>query len=397
MMYSFEQWCLDNDHKDYLDLWDYELNDNKPSDISYGSSKKYYFRCKNNIHKSELWLICSITGKSVTCNIACRMCNSFGQYLIDEYGEDGIKTYWSDKNTINPFEIQKRSKKCVFIKCLTKGHPDYKTSCNTFFSGVRCGVCKNKIVIRGINDIATTNSELIDYFVNKDEAYKYSYSSNKKVLVKCKECGFQKHMSIDKLYNRGFSCNRCSDGISYPEKYIMCLLSQINVDFKTQLSKKNLAWCRNYKYDFYIRALELIVETNGGRHYSSAGIGKTLIEEQNNDKLKKELALSNGINHYVELDCRKSEMEWIKNSVMNSELPSLLNFIEDDIDWAECSVFATKNIVIDVCNYYNDNKATGLNYEDISNKFNISVTTMYRYLKIGTGIGICELKNKKQL
>ena len=51
--YSFAQWCLDNDHQDYLDLWDYELNDKLPSEIGAYSQKKFYFKCKTCIEIIE--------------------------------------------------------------------------------------------------------------------------------------------------------------------------------------------------------------------------------------------------------------------------------------------------------------------------------------------------------
>jgi hypothetical protein len=55
--YSFAQWCLDNNHEDWLDLWDYELNSISPYETAYRSGKKYYSKCKRGIHSSELKLI----------------------------------------------------------------------------------------------------------------------------------------------------------------------------------------------------------------------------------------------------------------------------------------------------------------------------------------------------
>ena len=46
IMYSFEQWCIDNNRKDFLEAWDYELNSDMPNDIGYSTSKKRYFKCK---------------------------------------------------------------------------------------------------------------------------------------------------------------------------------------------------------------------------------------------------------------------------------------------------------------------------------------------------------------
>ena len=48
----------------------------------------------------------------------CRQCNSFGQWLIDIYGDNAINDFWDyDKNEINPFDIQMGSKNIkVFLK-----------------------------------------------------------------------------------------------------------------------------------------------------------------------------------------------------------------------------------------------------------------------------------------
>ena len=51
---SFQQWCEDNNRQDILNLWDYNNNSVLPSEISRWTPKKYYFKCENGIHESEL-------------------------------------------------------------------------------------------------------------------------------------------------------------------------------------------------------------------------------------------------------------------------------------------------------------------------------------------------------
>ena len=50
--------------------------------------------------------------------------------------------------------------------------------------GCSCCCGNSNIVVKGINDIATTNPELVKYFIDINDAYKYTYSSNKRVLLK---------------------------------------------------------------------------------------------------------------------------------------------------------------------------------------------------------------------
>ena len=110
--------------------------------------------------------------------------------------------------------------------------------------------------------------------------------------------------------------NVLSDGISIPEKFMWNVLKELNIEFKTQLNKKDFDWCQNYKYDFYIPSLNMVIETHGRQHYEKSDRGRTLEEEQLNDKLKKELALNNNIKNYIIVDCRKSELEWLKENTI---------------------------------------------------------------------------------
>jgi hypothetical protein len=240
-------------------------------------------------------------------------------------------------------------------------------------------------------NIATTNPELIKYFVNIDDCYNYSSGSGKYVQCICPYCKQIKRMTINNLKNKGFYCNSCNDGKSFSEKFMTSLLNQINVEYISQLTRKDFSWCKSYRYDFYIKN-NFIIETHGRQHYEENGFssmtnGKTLEEEKFRDKTKKELALSSGIEHYIVLDCRKSELEWIKKSVMESELPTLFNFTEGDINWLKCEKYACKNIIKEICEYKEQNK--NKTNESISKKYSISSKTVSGYLQVGKKIGWC--------
>lgn len=396
--YTFEDWCLDNNHQDYLDLWDYDLNDKKPSEIGYRSGKKSYFKCPRGIHESDVWMISGLTSinkKSGNTNssVSCRKCGSFGQYLIDTYGENGISIYWSDKNVISPYDISKGYNGCVWIKCVN-GHNDYKTKANGFYSGNRCAVCCGQKIERGVNDIATTDPWISEYVVNKEDMYCHSRGSSKKILVRCRDCKTTKLIAVSTLILYGLGC-KCGDGQSYPNKFIYSVLNQLSVTYKAE---SVFDWGKTKKYDIYIPSLDIIVENHGIQHYvggfETYG-GRDAEEESTNDVFKKDIALKNGINHYIEIDCRYSEIEWIKNSIMNSELPSLLNFKEEDIDWAECDKYATKNLVKEVCELWSAKKYRSA--LELSSTLNISNVTVGKYLKKGSTFGWCSYSAKKAM
>lgn len=253
-------------------------------------------------------------------------------------------------------------------------------------------------------NISITHPHLLKYFVNKNDAYNNTYGSNKKVLFKCLDCGSEKNLSINYVTRYDtISCGCSSDGISYPEKFIFNLLLQLNIEFKKQLNKRDVEWINSgIRYDFAILNSSTIIETHGIQHYEDkfSKLTNLSIEEQNIiDNNKELLARSNGIEHYIILDCRKSELEWIKKSVMESELPSLLNFKEDDVNWLKCHESALKNLIKDVCDY--KLKYRNLSCSQIGKIFNLHKSTIGNYLKAGSKLGWCkydiDIERKNQL
>ena len=159
------------------------------------------------------------------------------------------------------------NKKGYWFKCLE--HPEHESELkdlNHFTSkkggNINCFSCNQ------CNVVALTHPHLVKYFVNKEDAYKYSHGSRENILMKCPDCGCEKYININSLKNRGFGCSGCSDGVSYAEKLLFNVLKQvINNNFLTQLSKTTFKWCGKYKYDLYIDKIHGIVEAHGLQHY----------------------------------------------------------------------------------------------------------------------------------
>lgn len=111
-----------------------------------------------------------------------------------------------------------------------------------------CSCCGGRTAVKGINDISTIRPDLIKYFIDINDAYTHTIYSEDKVCVKCPICGFEKQIIIHNLTRSGLGCNRCSDGISYPEKFIMSVLNQLHIKYITQYRIDGY----KYKYDFYL-------------------------------------------------------------------------------------------------------------------------------------------------
>lgn len=262
--------------------------------------------------------------------------------------------------------------------------------CPNECNGVKQG-SSGRVTLKGVNDVATTHPYLANYFVNKSEPYRYSANSMKQVEVKCPNCGMTKKMILKNLTTQGLGCSVCSDGISYPEKFIANLLRQLNVDFKKEYTLDN----GRTRYDFYLPEYNCIIEVHGIQHYVQSPRGRSLEEEQLNDKYKHKLAIKRGVRCYIVIDARESTFEWMKNSIMNGGLPILLGFEEGDVDWGAIAGSCEKSLVREVCDYFNEHGGTTYGIGEV---FGIDRTTVSNYLKRGTELGWCEYTDevKKQ-
>ena len=294
-------------------------------------------------------------------------------------------------NKLSPRDVSYgSSNEKYYFKCLDNfEHVSEWKNINSFTRGegnIQCNQCSS---------ISVTHPHLVKYLVNKEDALKYSFGSGKNILMKCPDCGYERELKIPVLIRQGFSCSKCSDGVPYPEKFMFNILEQIlNKDFITQLSRTTFEWCMNYKYDNYINKISCIIETHGLQHYEgfNTKAWNSLDSIQDNDKLKKELAKENGIDNYIVIDCRKSELEWIKNSIMNSELPNLLNFNEEDIDWFRCHEYGCSNMVKEACGLW----SSGNNAREIASILKIWKQTVVTYLKQGATLGWCDYNPIKE-
>jgi len=304
-----------------------------------------------------------------------------------------IKIY--DKNN-------KYSHKGYRYKCLL----DYNE--NTIFEyqlikGVGCNICYGKDILIGYNDMATTTPWMIEHLVDKNDAYKYTCASGESILFKCKDCGKEKLMKIYNFYYNGICCPKCGDKIPYPNKFIREFINQLNEEYIPEYSPDwaiiqhdNPKLNGKKKYDNLLINHNEVWEIHGSQHYGEGfsrygKTARTLEEEQENDKIKKELAEKNGLK-YIEIDARKSELEWIKNSILN--IPEFNRYDLSNINWLKCHEFACSSLVKIACDYWN----SGIrNTKEISNILKLGKNAICKYLKQGVELGWCDYNPKNAL
>jgi len=322
---SFKQWCIENKRQDFLDRWDYKLNECSPKDILYGIAKKYYFKCPMGLHKSELKQINSIT--SHLNQGICNQCNSFAQYLINTYGEYALELYWNyDKNkNINPWDISFGSSKKVWIKCQEKDyHEDYQITCSSFTVGRRCPYCSNYHgKVHKLDSLGTLFPRVLNTWSdkNKKSPYEYSPYSKTKVFWKCPEGKHEDYLrSVSESNDANFRCPKCKiyKGEKYIEDWLVennfiyinqneyCKLSitekQLNKYYISQMMFNDLLGINNglLSYDFYLPDYNLLIEYQGNFHDGSNRVGniqtpQKLKIQKEHDKRKKQYCINNKI------------------------------------------------------------------------------------------------------
>lgn len=254
-----------------------------------------------------------------------------------------------------------------------------------------CGVCANKKVKSGYNDIPTTAPWMVDYFKGGyEEAKNYTKSSNKKVKFVCPHCKREKSKAIPirRLYDTHSIGCTCGDGISYPEKIMISCLEQLGLNYEYEYSPD---WIKPKRYDFYIPSKNLIVEMDGNLgHGHKNKMGKrTQIESLEIDKYKDELALKNGIT-VIRIDSRKSDISFIKNNIIHSNVFSHQDL--NVIDFMVCEEFALSNKCKEVCDYYEKHKP--ISSIKLAEIFKVAHSTIQNYLSKGNKIGWCDYNGK---
>lgn len=250
---------------------------------------------------------------------------------------------------------------------------------------------KLKVDIMKKKKIYEVYPELVKYFKNKSDAYTYLPRSDKRVIVKCPECGHEHEMIIHNLTRRHYKCPVCGDGNSYPEKIMLALLDQLGIEYIYHLNKKKFAWCEKYIYDFYIPDLNIIIETDGLQHYSG-GFKKNVEEYEKNDRIKEEIAIKNGINKVIHIDCSNRDLIILKENIINN----LKNFFDlTKINWEECVHIASKSKVYEICKFWEKEKENK-NAAEIAKELGVKRGTLVRYLHKGTEAGFCVYDGKKE-
>jgi len=316
-----------------------------------------------------------------------------------EYSYNVNDTIKDDKRNIEILEQIKiikssgRRERGYKYKCLIDGNIDNISEFN-LKHGQGCNVCSNNKVLKGINDVYTTDFWMIKYFKNEEDAHKYSRNSHSKIDTICPDCKIKKQTIVKNLCIYGFSCPKCGDGISMPNKIAFNMLEQLLGfdNFEREYSPK---WIDRRLYDFYFKLnkKEYIIEMDGRFHNIDNNMnGNTKEESKVVDDYKDEMAELHGI-EVIRINCdyeNNDRFEHVKNNILKNEKLNEL-FDLSIIDWTKVYKYIFTNKMKESCDLFNSGR---YNAKEIGKILKLSSTTITKYLKNGTKLNLCNYNGK---
>ena len=354
------------------------------------NKEKYKLNVKYN---NDIFLI------STTEFINCKLGEIVGKFIINYRYNIGdiIETKTGEIKILEQIRINNKnnhSVKAYKYKCLIDGNIDQLIESN-MINGVGCNVCTGTKVLKGYNDLWTTHPHIAKHLKYSEIGHEISHGSNKSEIFICLDCGYEKEYRINDLTNYNYFCFKCKDNNSYPNKFAFNLLEQLNINFTPEY---NPDWIKPQRYDFYFKVnnKEYILEMDGGLGHGNKNTLNGQTEEDRKltkeiDNYKDMMAQEHNI-EVIRINSVKSELEFIKNNILHSELNILFDLY--NIDWLKCHEFSLTNLVKIACNHWNDGIKSA---KIISEIMKMSKNTIIKYLKQGTELGWCNYNVKQVL
>lgn len=359
---SFKDWCEQNNSNNILSLWDYELNEENPEDVSFCTGREYYFKCPRGIHESEKYKLINLTRRERSKSI-CTKCNSFAQHIIDVLGEGSIEKYWDyEKNTKDPWVISYGSREKVWLICQeTDYHGSYEATMKHFlYHGARCPYCNSKKIHPKDSFAQKCIDEFGDNFFEKywdndkniiDPWTIAPHSNTATVYIKCQNN--QEHESyavhLSNPYYRIDNCPQCfkeEHDSKLQKKVAKYIKKKYNYElfheYECSIAPKNPKTGRLLPFDNEViinEDVKLLIEVHGEQHFSieswtrkeakRRGVTpeEQLAYQRWKDAYKKQYALDHGY-YYLEIPYTAERNDQYK-SLIDTTISKILSSNSD--------------------------------------------------------------------
>ena len=278
---------LSTTNPEILREWNYKKNkDYNPENLSAGSDYKVWWVCEKG-HEWE-----SRISNRIKLNRKCPYCSN--RKTIKGYNDlsttnPELLKIWDYKNNecTDPSLFTSGSGKKVWWIC-ERGHEWFETI-KSVSHGTRCPYCSGHRVMKGFNDLSTTNPELmLEWNYEKNDIYNpetLSSGSNYKVWWKCSRGHEWKSTIAHRIEGR--NCPYCTNSMrsSFPEYALYFYLKKI---YKGTINKYTDLFNNGMELDIFIPECRIGIEYDGEYYHSKKNSEKK-------EKIKYDICKNNNI------------------------------------------------------------------------------------------------------
>lgn len=340
---------LKSKYPEIAEEWDHERNETEPEDVTFKSSARVNWICSKC---SDRWNT-PIRNRTMHKKSGCPECAKKNRgakrhkAALEKTGgitDDKLLKEWDyEKNDKLPSEITKGSSELVNWICSVCGY-EYKARVgNRTILNRGCPCCANKVVVKGVNDLATTHPNLAEEWnYEKNQGLspeEVVYGTSRKVWWCCPQ-GHSYKASILHRASGGTNCPVCNSGrqTSFAEQAVYFYVKKLYAD---AINRYNDIFEKGMELDIYIPSVKLGIEYDGAAWHKK--------DKRNRELKKYNICKENGIRllrlkEEIDGSCRDTADYFIQQDNMfeHKNLQNTIKLVLDNID-KEINFWTRKN------------------------------------------------------
>ena len=329
---------LGTTHPNIAKEWDYSKNIGSPKDYTYRSMFKAHWKCSTCGNEWTAQIRDRVDSKYQLCPV-CTLAKKGKERhnkLIKEHGgitDPQLIAEWDySKNDKGPEEYRPLSNESVYWICSKCGY-HFKAKINNRTLRKSCAACKGKVVVKGINDLATTHPKLAaEWHPTKNGDLRptdVSYGMATQIWWVCSEGHEYKATLLHR--SSGTNCPKCNSGrqTSFAEQAVFYYVRKV---FPRAISRYKEIFSNGMELDIFIPSIKLAIEYDGEAWHKA--------DKLNREKRKYQICQKHGIK-LLRLKEKSSETDrYTADSVLSirgnmyehNQLAKVIRFLLDKID-----------------------------------------------------------------
>ncbi len=353
-----------------------------------GMHKKAQFECDKN----HIW---HQTPNLVLYKCGCPICAS--HKTINAINRlEYVKKHFDVLSDI----VSRREK--IRLRCKYDNYEFQVNVASIFSCTVKCPVCGsggkpgvNSKVVIGLNDLWTTHPHIAKLLTDPQDGYKYAARNSVDLNFTCPNCGKVESRLLSYVCKTMPYCQFCGDNKSYPERLLSAVLRNLGVEYEVE---KKFDWCKFtidgketfgiFDFVFTHEGKNYIIETDSNHHYSNNVFGRN-VPVMLIDSIKQKLAEEHGY-IVIRIDCRVSEFNYIKDTIVKSQFASIFDC--SSIDWEWCQSQTITSPMTKAAELWNNGIKSVVK---IAKEIGVQRPYVRQYLKDCASQGLCDYTVEK--